>query len=488
MKISNILAKRLKPLISILALFLCISSLNAKVILPTILDDNMILQQQSAVKIWGKAKEKTKVTITTSWNDNVYIVTSSDKGDFLAEISTPAASLTPYKISITDGEEIVLKNVLIGEVWFASGQSNMEMPVKGFNGQPVKNSFDAIVKANAATPIRIFTTDSENGKWVRQFNKEPQTDCKGKWLEHTPDNVANISAVAYYFVRYIQSALDVPVGIIVSSWGGSKVEAWMSKKAFKDFPGIDLSILNNKEEIKSPTQTPVVLYNAKIAPLTNFVIKGFLWYQGESNRGNVEQYAQLMPAFVKDLRSKWNTGDFPFYFVQIAPFNYDGVERTSAARLREVQEQNMRDIPNSGMVTTMDIGDPLLIHPGDKQPVGERLAYWALAETYKKLNFGYAPPTYKSMEIADNSIVVSFNNAEQGICPVKVELKGFEIAGDDKIFVPAVAIEKSGKIMVSSDKVAKPVAVRYLYKNYAEASVFNIYGIPASPFRTDKWE
>jgi sialate O-acetylesterase len=460
--------------------------LDAKIVLPAILGDNMVIQQQSNIKLWGNAKEGTKVTVTVSWNGNVYIVNSNDKGNWLAEIQTSEAG-GPYKISITDGEEIVLKNILIGEVWFCSGQSNMEMPVKGFPGQPVKGSFDVIAKADAATPIRMFTTDSKNGKWVRQFNKQPQTDCKGHWLEHTPDNVANISAAGYFFARYIQSTLHVPVGIIVSTWGGSKVEAWMSEESLQEFPDIDLSFLKNKEDVKNPTQTPVVLYNAKIAPLTNFAIRGFLWYQGESNRGNVEQYARLMPAFVKDLRQKWNRGDFPFYFVQIAPFNYDGVERTSAARLREVQEQHMRDIPNSGMATTMDIGDPLLIHPADKQPVGERLACWALGQTYHKISFGYIPPTYKSMEIADSSIVISFNNAEQGICPTKVEFNNFEIAGEDKIFVPATAIEKLGKIVVSSERVTKPAAVRYLYKNYAEANVFNMYNIPVAPFRTDNW-
>jgi sialate O-acetylesterase len=482
------LFKQMKTIKKVIFLILFASAwpIHAKVTLPSILGDNMILQQQSLVKIWGKAKEKTNVTVKTSWNDNVYAVTSNEKGDFVAEIATPAANNMPYKISITDGEEIILKNILIGEVWFCSGQSNMEMPVKGFPGQPVKGSFDVIAKASATMPIRMYTTDSENGKWVRQFSKQPQTDCNGRWLENTPENVANISAVGYYFARYIQSALNVPVGIIVSSWGGSKVEAWMSREAFATFPEIDLSFLNNREEVKNPTQTPVVLFNAKIAPLTRFAIRGFLWYQGESNRGNTDQYARLMPAFVKDLRAQWNIGDFPFYFVQIAPHNYDGVERTSAARLREVQEQNMRDIPHSGMVTTMDIGDPLLIHPADKETVGNRLAYWALADTYKKLNFGYAP-TYKAMEVKDSTIVVSFNHAEQGICPTKIEIKGFEIAGDDRVFVPATAVENGGKIVVSSEKVSKPVAVRYLYKNFAEATVFNVFGIPASPFRTDKW-
>jgi sialate O-acetylesterase len=461
-------------------------TLQAKIKLPSILGDNMVLQQKSNVKLWGEAKSKTNIKIKTSWNGNDYSVVSDEKGNWLTHITTPAAG-GPYKISISDGEEIVLNNVLIGEVWFCSGQSNMEMPVRGFNGQPVNGSLDVLAKAVPKTPIRMYTTDSNNGKWVRQFSKEPQTDCKGEWLENTSENVANISAASYYFARYIQSVLDVPVGIIVSSWGGSKVEAWMSREALEAFSEIDLSILKNKEEIKNPTATPCVLYNAKIAPLTNFAIKGFLWYQGESNRENADQYTQLMPAFVADLRSKWGVGEFPVYFVQIAPFNYDGMDRTSAARFREVQEQNWKDIPNSGMVTTMDIGDPMIIHPADKETVGNRLAYWALGTAYGKLTSGYAPPTYKSMEIADTAIVVSFENNEHGICPINAEIQGFEIAGEDKLFYPATGFEKAGKIIVSSKNVPKPVALRYAYKNYAEATLFNAYGIPASPFRTDNW-
>ncbi|MDR0370662.1 MAG: sialate O-acetylesterase [Prevotellaceae bacterium] len=476
-------------LLALISLLAFAQHTEAKISLPAILGDNMILQQQSKVKLWGKAAEKIKVTVKTSWNNNVYAVTSDDKGNWLTEISTPAGSHTPYNISITDGEEeLLLKNVLIGEVWFCSGQSNMEMPLKGFPGQPVAGALDVIIKAKADTPIRLFTTDSKDGKWVRQFNKQVQADCQGRWMEHTPEHVANISAVGYYFARAIQSALGIPVGIIVSTWGGSKVEAWMSREALKPFSTeIDLSFLDNRDEVKNPTQTPVVLYNAKIAPLTNFVIRGFLWYQGESNRGDTGLYARLMPAFVNDLRTKWNIGDFPFYFVQIAPHNYDGIDRTSAARLREVQEQNMREIANAGMVTTMDIGDPQLIHPAEKATVGNRLAYWALAETYQKLHFGYKPPTYREMEIDGSAIILSFDNAEQGICPIGSVLKGFEIAGEDRLFIPAKAIEKGGRIIVSSESVPTPVAVRYLYKNFAEATVFNIFGIPVSPFRTDDW-
>ncbi|KAA6303712.1 MAG: hypothetical protein EZS26_000263 [Candidatus Ordinivivax streblomastigis] len=466
-----------------LFLLLSFSPLHAKVILPTILGDNMVLQQQSHVKIWGKAKEKSNVTVKTSWNDNVYIVTSSEKGDFLAEIHTQTAG-GPYKISITDGEEVTLKNILIGEVWFCSGQSNMEMPVRGFNRQPVAGSNDILAKAKATTPIRIYTTDT-----VRQFSKQPQTDCKGRWMENSSDNVAKASAAAYFFAKYMQEVLEVPVGIIVSSWGGSTVETWMSRESIAPFTEIDLSLLDNNEEVKNPAATPCVLYNAKIAPMTPFVIKGFLWYQGESNRGNVDVYAHLMPAFVNDLRTRWNCGEFPFYFVEIAPFNYDGADLTSAARMREVQLQNMRDIPNSGMVTTLDIGNPVFIHPTDKATVGKRLAYWALAKTYGKTGFGYVSPTYQSMEVAENKIYINFNDAEQGLCPMWTALKSFEIAGADKKFYPANAeIEaKTTRLAVSCEQVPHPVAVRYAYKNYTEASVFNIYGIPVAPFRTDHW-
>jgi len=395
----------------------------------------------------------------------------------------------PYEISFSDGETLTLKNILIGEVWFCSGQSNMEMPMSGFDRQPTQGTNDIIAKAKVSTPIRIYNTDSKDGRWVRQFSKTPQEDCKGEWLENSPSNVSHTSAAAYFFAKYIQEVLEVPVGIIVSSLGGSKVEAWMSREAITPFKSIDLSILDNDEPIKNITATPCVLYNGKIAPFTNYTIKGFLWYQGESNRDNADLYKSLMPAFVKDLRSKWNIGEFPFYFVEIAPFNYEGADGTSAARMREVQQQNMKDIPNSGMVTTLDIGHPVFIHPMDKETVGNRLALWALSQTYGRKGFGYATPIYKSMEISGNKIYINVDNAQRGLCPMWTPLEGFEIAGEDKVFYPAYAeIEtKTTRLAVSCDKVPNPVAVRYAYKNYTKASVFNIYGIPVAPFRTDNW-
>lgn len=482
---------KVKSLITFLLLthFLSVSTfVGAKVQLPSVLSSNMVLQQQTDVKLWGKAKENSSVTVKTSWNNRTYKTTADKRGKWLLNVSTPTAG-GPYEITFSDGEALTLKNILIGEVWFCSGQSNMEMPMSGFDRQPTQGTNDIIAKAKASTPIRIYNTDSKDGRWVRQYSKTPQEDCKGEWLENTPVNVSHTSAAAYFFARYIQEVLEVPVGIIVSSLGGSKVEAWMSREAITPFKSIDLAILDNDEPVKNITATPCVLYNGKIAPFTNFTIKGFLWYQGESNRDNADLYQSLMPAFVKDLRSKWNIGEFPFYFVEIAPFNYEGADGTSAARMREVQQQNMKDIPNSGMVTTLDVGHPVFIHPTDKETVGNRLALWALAQTYGRKGFGYATPIYKSMEISGNKIYINVDNAQRGLCPMWTPLEGFEIAGEDKVFYPAHAeIEtKTTRLAVSCDKVQHPVAVRYAYKNYTQASVFNIYGIPVAPFRTDNW-
>ena len=264
----------------------------------------------------------------------------------------------------------------------------------------------------------------------------------------------------------------------------------MSREALKVFPSVNLSMLDNGQPVKSLHTEPTVLFNAKVAPLTKFAIKGFLWYQGESNRSNYKLYKDLVPAFVKDLRNRWGRGDLPFYYVEIAPFDYEGANDISAARLREVQATHMKSIPNSGMVTTLDIGNHVFIHPMDKATVGQRLAWWALGKTYGLKGFGYAPPIYKSMEIKEHKVYINVENAGNGLCPMWTPLKGFEIAGEDRVFHPASAeIEtKTCRLAVSSPEVPNPVAVRYGYHNYAEAYVFNIEGLPLVPFRTDNWD
>lgn len=464
-------------------------AVTAKVKLPHVLASNMVLQQDSNVKLWGKAKPNAKLSVKTSWDNKTYKTTVANDSTWLVTVKTPKADNKPYQIVFNDGEKTQLDNILIGEVWFCSGQSNMEMPMRGFDRQPLRGTNAIIAKQKPTTPIRMFITDSKKGSWFRQFSKTPQADCYGEWLDNRPENVSVTSATAYFFAQYLQDVLDVPVGLIVSTLGGAKVEPWMSREAISQFKDIKLDILNND---KKPNiwQDPCVLYNAKIAPFLNYNIKGFLWYQGESNRNNADQYRYLMEAFVKDLRGKWGLGELPFYFVQIAPYRYGNPDATDAAKLREVQALNAKEIPNSGMVCTLDIGAPNFIHPGDKETVGTRLALLALGQTYGRKGFGYLIPTYKSMEKKDGKIYINMDNAPYGgVCPMWTSLKGFEIAGEDKVFHPAFAEveEKTCRLAVSSKDVPNPVAVRYCYHNYAEASVFNLYGLPLAPFRTDNW-
>ncbi|MDD4923131.1 MAG: sialate O-acetylesterase, partial [Bacteroidales bacterium] len=304
-------------------------------------------------------------------------------------------------------------------------------------------------------------------------------DCIGFWGENKPEVVAKTSAVSYFFAKYLQEVLDVPVGIIVSAWGGSRVEPWMTAESIEPY------------RQSNPNDLPVEsceMYNAMIAPILHYNIRGMIWYQGESNRKNPELYGRLMPDFVKGLRKVWGLGDFPFYYVQIAPYVYEGADSISGALIREVQLRNMTQIPNSGMVSIMDIGALNNIHPPQKLPVGNRLAYLALANTYGLKDFGFTGPVLKSVALEGSKMILSFS-PEWGIYCSEDEITGFEIAGEDKVFYPAKAAHevKGIRIGVISDKVPKPVAVRYAFKNYIVGSLFDSYGNPVSSFRTDNW-
>lgn len=463
----------------------------AHVELPHVLADGMVLQQQTDVKLWGKAKPGSKVTVTPSWQKSKSTTVVSGDSLWSVNVATPSAG-GPYEIKISDGdgEPVVLKDVLVGEVWFCAGQSNMEMPMKGFDRQPLKGTNGVIARSKPTTPIRVFTPDSKDGKWVRSSAKTPQTDVAGEWWTNTPDNVAHTSAVAYLFGQYLNDVLDVPVGLIVSSLGGSRIEPWMSREALAEFPGYTYDHL--KEGAKDNAwNDPCLLFNAKVAPFTEFPVKGFLWYQGESNRHNADSYDRMMAAMAKDWRTRWGGGeDMPFYFVEIAPFRYEGNDGTSSARLREAQANAVKLIPNSGIASTLDAGNYNFIHPVDKFTPAERLAWMALADTYGMTGFGSRSPQYESMEIKDGKIYINVTGASNGLCPMWTSLSGFEIAGADRKFYPAFAEveEKTCRLAVSAKEVPEPVAVRYCYKNVPEPSVYNVPGLPLLPFRTDDWE
>jgi sialate O-acetylesterase len=463
--------------------FLC----HAKVTLPSILGDNMVLQQQSDVKLWGKAMAGKKITVSPSWTNKQFQTVVNPDGRWLISISTPKAG-GPYEIKINDGDEIILKNILIGEVWFCSGQSNMEMPMRGFEFEPVDGANDIIAMSNESTLIRMYSSDFDNKGWFRQYSKIPLEDCKGQWLVNTSENVARTSATAYYFAKYLHETLDVPVGIVVSSWGGSNIESWMSEEIIKPFE-VNLSHLYDDQEIQEPIQQrPCVLFNAKVAPLTNFTIKGFLWHQGESNRHNIEQYEKMLPVMVSDYRNRWGY-DFPFYYVELAPYSYGDADGITTGYFREMQLRLMAAIPNSGMACTADIGSHDFIHPKNKADVGKRLAYWALANDYGRKQIGHRTPTYKSMEVKEGKAYITFENAPGKIHPINTPLKSFEIAGTDRIFHPAKAMVNltTKQLLVWRDDIPEPVAVRYAFRDYAEASIFDYYGLPVAPFRTDNW-
>ena len=459
---------------------------NAKVDLPPIFADNMVLQQQTDAAVWGKAKPNAKVVITTTWSKAKTVVTAGNDGKWFTRVATPVAG-GPYEITFNDGEKLTLKNVLIGEVWICSGQSNMYQKMKGYIGQPTNGSVDLILDAKPFTPIR-----SCNVKQVPSI--KPEARCECTWYVNDPVGVSEASAVAYFFAKRIYDALGVPVGVINASWGGTPIRSWMSREVLEaEFASeIDLSHYQKGElSKKKPQSCGGALYNGMLYSLIPFTAKGFLWYQGCNDRNRPELYKRLQPAFVKMLRKDWQNDKMPFYFTQIAPYQYDDPMARNGAFMMWAQAQTLETIPYSGMATTHDAGELVCIHPANKKAVGDRLAYLALANDYGVKGIDAKAPMPKNIKFENGAAYVDFECGAMGISPINKELSGcFELAGEDKVFYPAVAmIQKDRRsIKVTSPQVTAPVAVRYGMRNWSEALLFNNFGIPASPFRSDDWE
>ncbi|MCF8335035.1 MAG: sialate O-acetylesterase [Bacteroidales bacterium] len=472
-------------LISVIAAFflLCMQSIQAEVKLPAIVSSNMVLQRDATVVLWGWADANEKITIETSWISKALDVEADEEGNWRVQVET-TNSQEPQNIEITSKDSnIKLWNVVFGEVWLCSGQSNMQQPLRGYTGQPTYGSVMETAKSKNSD-LRLFTVD-------RVGSKTPLKDVKEytAWQEASPENVWGFSAVAYFFGRQLQQILDVPVGMIHTSWGGSSVQAWISKEVMSEYQEVDLE---DTDITENTNHIPTALFNSMIHPLIPYRIKGALWYQGESNRLEPQKYKDLFPAMVKDWRTRWGIGDFPFYYVQIAPYMYGGNEAFSTAEnsafIREVQLQCLDLIPNSGIAITMDIGEPDCIHPPKKKEVAERLLFNALSQTYGYDNVDGASPVYKSHEVKDSAIVLKFDNAENGLYAYD-DLEGFEIAGEDKVFYPADAeIVGGSEVLVKSDKVPDPVAVRYAWRNWIVGTLYDTNLLPASSFRTDDWD
>ncbi|MBB5440741.1 sialate O-acetylesterase [Pedobacter sp. AK017] len=445
----------------------------SKVTLPAIISSGMVLQQQSNVALWGKAKAGSKVTITTSWNQKAYLATTTKDGSWKLSVPTPKAG-GPYTITFNDGEKLVLNDILIGEVWLCSGQSNMEMPVKGFGNQPITNSNELLTDADEPG-VRLFRIE-------KNMSRTPLTELNAKWEHSNSETTGQFSAVGYQFARMLQQKLKVPVGIIQSAYGGTIIEAWMDKKSFAGFTDVKIPA----DTVKMIKNEPFVLFNAMINPIVGFNIKGALWYQGENNWFTPDTYDKKMEAMVKEWRSIWGCGDFSFYYVQLAPNAYpNGKDKLPV--IYEKQAKAMQLIPNSGMAVSVDAGSQTTIHPPDKTIISKRLLYWALNKTYGKKGVAYSGPVYQSLKISDNKAIVSFSEIPIGLTAYNKPLISFEIAGADQVFHPAAATISGKTVVVQSDEVKSPVAVRYAFKDRAEGNLYNAEGLPAAPFRTDSW-
>jgi sialate O-acetylesterase len=448
----------------------------SEVKIPAVLGDNMVLQQKSLINVWGWAAPGEIIRVRAGWTKTPASVKTGSDGKWSVQLRTSKAG-GPYTMSIEGTNKVLLQNIMLGEVWVCSGQSNMEFTIKmlgGWNGAYRADREDLIT--NKYSSLRLFTV-------AKDTSRIPLDTCRGRWAEANPEVVENFSATAYFFGRELSRKLGVPVGLVATSWGGTPAEAWTNLSDLRKNDTLAFYWNDPNRSGWFPTQ-PAVLYNAMIHPLLPFAIKGVIWYQGESNRNDAPLYHILMRTLIGNWRREWHQPDLPFYFVQIAPFNYE--EPFSGALLRDAQVKTLA-VPHTGMAVTMDIGDTRDIHPKNKQEVGRRLALWALADTYRMNVPAFSGPLYRSMKREENAIRLSFDHTEGGLVASGATVPGFSIAGLDRVFVDAEAKIDGNTVVVSSPSVSDPAAVRFAFTNTSESRLFNGAGLPASSFRTDDW-
>jgi len=442
--------------------------------------DGMVLQQGVKCPVWGTSDDEEVVTVTFDAADqgiSAKLTAQPANGAWRVELPALKAG-GPYTLTMKAKNTVSVKDVLVGEVWVASGQSNMEWSINA-------GETPAQIKEGAEHKhIRLFTVP-------KRTSDKPEKDINAKWTPCTPQTVGGFSAVAYHFGVALHKAREVPVGLIHSSWGGTICEAWTPKEAL--VKNDELKVLWDRYENTAPDKrkganNAAVLYNGMIACLQPYAIKGAIWYQGESNAGRAYQYRTLFPEMIKSWRETWKNPDMPFLFVQLAPFMaiVDQPQESAWAELREAQLMTMENLKNTGMAVITDIGDPKDIHPKPKRPVGERLALAARALGYGE-KITYSGPIYSQKEVQGNKMYLSFKHVGKGLEAREGDLKGFTIAGDDRKFHNAQAKIEGDKVVVWSDKVEKPAAVRYGWANCPVVNLWNKDGLPASPFRTDDW-
>jgi len=486
----------------------------ADVRLPGFFTDHMVLQRDMPVPIWGWADPGEKVVV--SLDSKTAEVTACSKGRWMVKLDSMSAG-GPYVLKVSGKNTIELKDVLVGEVWLGSGQSNMAMTVGGCR------DFEQEKAAADLPQIRHVTI-------ARRPAETPQDDCVGQWQVCSPETVGGFSATAFFFGRELHRELGVPVGLINSSWGGTPVEAWAGVKAQQAheelkpmlddwqqrIAGFDpekakqqyAQALARWEEaakkaraagkpvprrprppadMRLSAHRPGNLYNGMIAPLCPYAIRGGIWYQGESNAGRAQTYGLQLATMIRNWRADWGY-EFPFAWVQLPNFQTPQSQPSEGgwALVREQMLQTLA-VPKTGMAVTIELGEANNIHPKNKQDVGKRLALWALAEVYGK-DIVYSGPIYKDMKREDGRIILSFDHVDGGLVAKGGKLRGFAIAGEDRQFVWAEAGIEGDTVVVSSPEVKQPVAVRYAWASNPDCNLYNKAGLPASPFRTDQWE
>ncbi|MGH9768869.1 MAG: sialate O-acetylesterase [Blastocatellia bacterium] len=488
------------PFLFIIALIT--GNARADVKLPALISDGMVLQGGIDAPLWGWADEGESVTV--EFQGQKVAATAKD-GKWTVRLK-PLKAGGPFTLAISGKNKIELKNVLVGEVWICGGQSNMQWRLNQ------TDNAEAEIAAAKYPMIRLFTVP-------RSEVDAPVTDVKAAWKECSPETVPTFSAVGYYFGRDLHKARNVPIGLINNAVGGSPAESWMSAPAlnadaeYKEFAAeypkrmerYEQALAKHKEETekakaenkpapRAPGKPwmPSGLYNGMLAPLAPYAIKGAIWYQGESNATRAYQYRRLFPTMIGNWRAIWGQGDFPFLFVQLAAFgpNSQKLGESDWAELREAQLMTLSASPKTGMALAIDVGTYDDIHPRNKQPVGSRLALAARAVAYGE-KIVHSGPVYQSMKIEGkiegDKITLNFKNTGGGLEARGGELKGFIIAGDDKVWREAKAEIKGDRVIVSSPEVSKPVAVRYGWMKFPTCNLYNKEGLPATPLRTDDW-
>lgn len=475
-----------KIILSALAVAMCAAMSDARVKLPSVISNGMVLQCNTDASIWGWAAPGEKITVTPSWNPAAAATaTAGPDGAWRCSIATPDATFTPQYFTVKGNENAVeVSDVLIGEVWMCTGQSNMVFPMGNHTQLSkwrigVENAEEQLKDANYPG-MRLFTVP-----YIVSADSA-LTDCRSRWLDATPETAYDFSAIGFLFGRRLAKELNVPVGLIFSAKGDSHAESWMPDEVMASDTLFNTAYAKYGKHMvkksKKPYKIPSALWNGMIEPIKGYTVKGNIWYQGESNAERADRYPAVFTKMIETWRKEFNQPDMPFYFVQIAPYF------KQPATIREAQLKVYQSgLPNIGMATTSDVGDSTDIHPSRKAPVADRLARWALNRQYGK-HIACEPPVYKSMTVKGNKAIVSFDGAPDGLfTPGGEAPTGFFIAGEDRRFYPATAVIDGSKVIVTAPEVKKPKAVRMGYSNFFRTNLRGTDGLPASPFRTDNW-